>query len=323
MVSRIFHSKTEADFTVGCLETFRFQYANNPIYQEYVNLLGVKVDDITHPEQIPFLPISFFKTHQVYCGSRDPEIIFLSSGTTGAEQSRHPVNSLALYEESFIGGFSHFYGDPSHFCFLCLLPSYLERQGSSLVYMADHLIRISRYKQSGFYLHDLKALAAQLQENIKDGVPTILLGVSYALLDLAEQFPANLNPVIVMETGGMKGKRSEKTKQELHQILSEAFHLPAIHSEYGMTELLSQAYSKGEGLFETPPWMQVLVRDPYDPFTFLSNEKTGGINIIDLANTYSCSFIQTDDLGKLHQNGQFEIQGRMEATDIRGCNLLL
>lgn len=323
MVNNIFDIQSEAAFSLCCLEAFQFQYQNNPVYQQYVNLLGVKVDEISHPEQIPFLPISLFKTHDVYAGSRDPEITFLSSGTTGTVSSRHPVASLSLYEESFTSGFMHFYGDPADYCFLCLLPSYLERQGSSLVYMADQLIQKSRYGESGFYLHNLEALAEQLQTNIEKKTPTILLGVSYALLDLAEQFPADLNPVIVMETGGMKGQRKEQTKKELHQILKEAFSLRSIHSEYGMTELLSQAYSKGEGIFEAPPWMRMLIRDPYDPMSYLNAGTPGGINIIDLANRYSCSFIQTDDIGRIQEDHTFEIMGRLQSTDIRGCNLLI
>lgn len=305
------------------METFRFQYQHNPVYQEYVNLLGVEINKINSPEQIPFLPISFFKSHHVFSGYQDPEITFLSSGTTETTPSRHPVSSLERYEQSFTQGFERFYGTPDDYCFLCLLPSYLERQGSSLVFMADRFIKKSRYKESGFYLHNLQELADQLQQNIRHQTPTILLGVSYALLDLAEQYPADLHPVIVMETGGMKGQRQEQTKEQLHQILKAAFKVPAIHAEYGMTELLSQAYAKADGRFLTPPWMKIMIRDAYDPMSFVPVGKAGGINIIDLANQHSCSFIQTDDRGKINPDGSFEVLGRLEATDIRGCNLLI
>lgn len=315
--------RPDAAFHTAALETFRFQYLHNPVYNEYVNLLGVAADGVSHPEQIPFLPVSFFKTHHVYAGSRDPEITFLSSGTTTAAPSRHPVASLEGYEESFTRGFEQFYGNPQDWCFLCLLPGYLERPDSSLIYMAKRLIQTSRYPESGFYLRNLGELADRLQQCIQQRIPTLLLGVSYALLDLAEQHPANLEQVIVMETGGMKGERPELSKSELHGLLKQAFQVSQIHSEYGMTELLSQAWSDGDGKFRTPPWMEILIRDPYDPFTFNPSGASGGINIIDLANRYSCSFIQTDDLGRKNPDGSFEVLGRLPNSDIRGCNLLL
>ncbi|MCK5820281.1 MAG: acyltransferase [Bacteroidales bacterium] len=311
------------EFENACIETFRFQYKHTAIYREYVDLLGVNIKGVKHFNQIPFLPISFFKTQQVINDEKDAEIVFHSSGTTGMSASRHLVADIELYRRSFTRGFEFFYGSPGDYCFLALLPSYLERQGSSLIFMMDDLIKMSGFSQSGFYLNNLKELSSVLVANTKSSIPTILLGVSYALLDLAELHPMDLSGVIVMETGGMKGKRPEISKDKLHTILCNAFNLREVHSEYGMTELLSQAYSQAHGRFLTPPWMKIRIRDPYDPLAYFGSGKAGGINIIDLANKYSCSFIQTEDLGKLNEDGSFQVLGRLEASDIRGCNLLL
>jgi phenylacetate-coenzyme A ligase PaaK-like adenylate-forming protein len=281
-------------------------------------------ETVTTIHDIPFLPIEFFKQQTIYSFSQEPEIIFTSSGTTGSITSRHPVAKLSLYQESFLRAFRHFYGDEKEWTILALLPSYLEREGSSLVVMADELIRRSKHEESGFYLRNYSELAQQLTAlSQQPERKVLLLGVTYALLDLAEQFPQPLQHIVVMETGGMKGKRKEMVREELHHTLKTAFNIPAIHSEYGMTELLSQVYSKGNGIFETPPWMRILIREMNDPLTYVEQGKTGGINIIDLANKYSCSFLATSDLGKQHNQNQFEILGRFDFSDVRGCNLMV
>lgn len=251
------------------------------------------------------------------------QIIFTSSGTTGAKTSQHVVTDISLYEKSFLKAFEHFYGPVSHYCILALLPAYLEREGSSLVYMVDSLITKSRHSNSGFYLNNLDDLKKQLMLLQKKGQKTLLIGVSFALLDLAETMRFPLKNTIVMETGGMKGRRREMIRSELHQILKNAFGVEQIHSEYGMTELLSQGYSKGHGIFNCPPWMKVLIRDTEDPLSIQKSGKNGGINIIDLANLNSCPFIATQDLGKVHPNGSFEVLGRFDHSDIRGCNLMV
>lgn len=315
MIANIFNINSQTDFDKACKRAFDYQYQNISIYQQYVDL--IKQDGI------PFLPISFFKTHKIIADNQTPEISFSSSGTSGMSQSIHPVADLKVYQHSFMTSFKQFYGSPENYSILALLPSYLEREGSSLILMADELISKSKNQSSGFYLDEYQLLSEVLRTNQSNKIPTILLGVSYALLDLAEQFPQNLSSVIIMETGGMKGNRPEILKSQLHQELCNAFHVNTIHSEYGMTELLSQAYSKGNGKFFTPPWMKIQIRDIYDPFREVETGKTGGINIIDLANYYSCSFIQTDDLGKINPDGSFEILGRLNASDIRGCNLLV
>ncbi len=307
------------------LSLFRFQYAENPVYRNYCQLLRKDPAAIHTLTDIPFLPISLFKSHAVVCGTFTPECCFESSGTTGNQTSRHFVKELSLYEKSFLKGFTGQYGDPSRYCILALLPAYLERQHSSLVLMADRLIRASGHPRSGFYLHNQDELAACLQELEAAQQPTLLLGVTFALLDFAAAHPFPLKHTIVMETGGMKGRRAEMTREAVHEILSRAFHLQQIHSEYGMTELLSQAYSSGHGLFQCPPWMRVLVREEDDPFALSgSGEKirSGAANIIDLANVYSCAFIATDDAARLHPDGRFEILGRLDHSDIRGCSLL-
>lgn len=321
---KIFSIKSEEDFNETALEVFQFQYLNNIVYRNYVNYLKVSSSGINHFTKIPFLPIEFFKTQQVVCGETSAQTIcFTSSGTTGQITSKHYVNDSGIYETSFLKGFELFYGKPEEYCILALLPNYLERRGSSLVYMFDRLIKESKHPQSGFYLHNLDELIGTILDLKGKNQKTILLGVTYALLDLAEKGIELNENFIVMETGGMKGKRPEMLKQELHQVLKEKFKIASVQSEYGMTELLSQAYSKYDGLFECPPWMRVLVRDVNDPFSYVKTTRNGGINVIDLANIYSCSFIETKDLGRLNENNQFEIIGRFDNSDIRGCNLMI
>jgi phenylacetate-coenzyme A ligase PaaK-like adenylate-forming protein len=311
----------QLSFEEKALKVFHLQSNNCEPYKRYLNLLKIDINSITSIQDIPFLPIEFFKSHSIISNDNPIEKTFTSSGTTGQDVSQHHITDLSVYTESFIQGFEHFYGIAEDYRILALLPSYLEREGSSLVYMCNRLIENSQHQESGFYLHNLEDLAKILSQ--KSEKKTLLIGVSYALLDLAEQFPKQLENVIVMETGGMKGRRKEMIKSELHNVLKKAFQLNTIHSEYGMTELLSQAYSKSNGIFETPPWMKVIIRDTQDPFTILNHQQTGGINIIDLANINSCSFIATQDLGKTIDEYSFELKGRFELSDIRGCNLLI
>ncbi|SDQ08096.1 acyl transferase [Flagellimonas zhangzhouensis] len=320
---QIFSISSEAEFENLALKVFEFQYQKNAVYHSYCKLLNRNPNNVKEVFQIPFLPIQFFKSHSIISTQKDPDIIFESSGTTQSTTSKHLVPDVKIYEESFLKGFEQFYGPVEDYCILALLPAYLERQGSSLVYMVDDLVKRSKHPSSGFYLNNLHELHEKLMELEQKGTKTLLIGVSFALLDLAEQFPMKLKHTTIMETGGMKGRRKELIRAELHQILTQAFGVATIHSEYGMTELLSQAYSKGNGIFETPPWMKLVTRDTEDPLTLLDNGKTGGINIIDLANVYSCSFIATQDLGKIHTNKSFEIMGRFDNSDIRGCNLMV
>ena len=315
------HSPKE--FENLALKTFHYQVEKINIYKKFIHFLNIEPLNITSPDQIPFLPVEFFKNHKIISNPGNAQIIFYSSGTTGMQPAKHFISDLKLYEDSFLKGFKLFYGDPRSYCILALLPSYLEREGSSLVYMADKLIKLSGCPDSGFYLDNDKKLSEKLISLKKQKQKTILLGVSFALLDLAERFPMDLSGVTIMETGGMKGKRKELTRHELHHILKNSFKVDSIHSEYGMTELLSQAYSKGDGIYFTPPWMKVLIKDPYDPLKTLDQGNTGLINIIDLANQNSCSFISTSDLGRTHSDGSFEILGRMDKSDIRGCNLMV
>lgn len=308
-------------FEQRAMEVFRQQYATNEVYRSFAQALGIEF--VQQMNQIPFLPVEFFKNHPIICGNASPEIIFESSSTTGNIPSKHLVKSADLYQVSFLESFNIFYGSPADYRILALLPSYLERKGSSLVYMMDRLIKESGHPESGFYLHNLSELASTISKLEKQGVKSLLLGVSFALLDFAEAFPMPLKNTIIMETGGMKGKREEITREELHRVLKEAFSLQKIHSEYGMTELLSQAYSTGNGIFRCPPWMKVVVRDPYDPFHFLPAGSTGVINIIDLANYWSCSFLATSDLGRSFEDGSFEVLGRMDHAELRGCNLMV
>ncbi|MCA6361597.1 MAG: acyl transferase [Bacteroidetes bacterium] len=314
---------TAADYDALTLRVFRHQAQHVAVYREFVQLLGITPENVTSPAQIPYLPASLYKTHRILEDGLQPQQIFTSSGTTGQITSQHFVADVSLYEESFMRSFELFYGDIQNYVVLALLPSYLEREGSSLVYMADALIKRSNRPESGFYLHNLAELAALLRQLSQAAQPVLLLGVTYALLDLAEQFPQPLPHTIIMETGGMKGKRREMIREEVHETLCSAFSVAHIHSEYGMTELLSQAYSKGDGIFYCPPWMRIHIREMNDPLSTAGFGKTGGVCITDLANLHSCSFIATQDLGKLHENGSFEILGRFDHSDVRGCNLMV
>lgn len=319
----IFTLSTEQEFNRLALSIFRFQYQNNEVYRSFVNSLNVKTEAIEQYSRIPFLPIEFFKTRDVLCNvKKDDFIVFTSSSTTSQTPSRHIVSDIGVYEQSFLKGFEQFYGKPSNLVILALLPNYLERKGSSLVYMFDKLIKLSNNAMSGFFLEDDK-LTGILQDLKQQNKKTLLIGVTYALLDLAEKGITLNDNFIIMETGGMKGRREELLKEELHQILKAKLGVSTIHSEYGMTELLSQAYSKGEGVFECPPWMKVLVRDIDDPLSYVKENKTGGINVIDLANINSCSFIATQDLGRIKSGNKFELMGRFDNSDIRGCNLMI
>jgi len=320
---RIFDISNEQEFEVLALEIFRYQSHANPVYSEYIKLLGISPGSVNKIDEIPFLPVGFFRDHKVISGGAKPEIVFESSGTTSTVASRHYVADKELYRESFLKGFELFYGIPEDYCILALLPSYLEREHSSLVYMTGELIRMSGHPDSDFYLDNIDSLVGKLRDLEKSGEKSILLGVSFALADLADNHPMKLQNTIIMETGGMKGRRKEMTREELHGILTEGFGISSIHSEYGMTELLSQAWSKSEGVFRCPPWMKIIIRDPYDPLSVLDRESSGGINIIDLANIHSCSFIATQDIGRLNRAGDFEILGRFDDSDIRGCNLLV
>jgi hypothetical protein len=319
----IFRIGNTSEFNSIALEAFNYQYNKNLIYKEFSDLLGKNPITVNNAWEIPFLPIEFFRTEKIFIGDHKPTIVFSSSGTTGMQASKHHINDLAIYIKSFRLGFKHFYGNIKDYCILALLPSYLEREGSSLIYMVNDLIQESKHPDSGFYLNNLKELAHKLQILDNSGSKILLIGVSFALLDLAEQFPLQLKNTIVMETGGMKGRRKEMIRTELHSKLKTGFGLHVIHSEYGMTELLSQAYSAGNGIFYGPPWMKILVRDTEDPLSLQPHGKTGGINIIDLANIHSCCFLATQDLGKLHDDGGFEILGRFDNADIRGCNLMV
>jgi phenylacetate-coenzyme A ligase PaaK-like adenylate-forming protein len=322
--SRVFNINSHAQFLTAALELFDYQYNNNVIYRSFLDSLGRNPKTVKTISEIPFLPVEFFRNQKIVSGELPVEMIFRSSGTTGFTPGSHYVNDLTLYEESFLKSFTRFYGDPGDYLFLALLPSYTERGGSSLVYMVDKLIKISRHKSSGFYRDNTEELLAVISSAKKEKQKILLLGVSHALLDLAEKYSPDLSDVIVMETGGMKGRRKELTREELHMILKGKFNLQAIHSEYGMTELMSQAYSQGEGIFYTPPWMKIVIRDPHDPLSIYAEPgKSGGISIIDLANIDSCAFIAAGDLGKLHNDGGFEVSGRFDSSDIRGCNLLI
>ena len=320
--SSIFEINSEEQFNEIALRIYEFQKKNIPVYGEFVQHLNIK-NTINHYRQIPFLPIEFFKTHKII-NPEDPfDIIFSSSGTTGTKTSKHFVKDLSWYVESYRKAFTQFYGSPENLCIIALLPNYLEREGSSLIYMVEDLIHLSKHPDSGFLLYEHDILFNKLNRLKASGQKTVLIGVTYALLDFIERYPIEFPELIVMETGGMKGKRKEMVREELHQQLSAGFGVSSIHSEYGMTELLSQGYSFGNGIFESPNWMKILTRDINDPFTILEDNKTGGINVIDLANIYSCSFIATQDLGKVHSSNTFEVLGRFDNSDIRGCNLLI
>jgi phenylacetate-coenzyme A ligase PaaK-like adenylate-forming protein len=318
----IFELKNSDEFQAKALEVFAYQYRNNSVYRKFCSLLGKSQDNVTHLKDIPFLPIDFFKSKKIVPASTTPKTIFTSSGTTGSVTSKHYVLDPKIYEDSYTKAFELFYGDVTNYCVLALLPSYLERKGSSLIYMVDDLIKKSKHPESGFYLNDIDLLKKKIQALDGKGTKILLIGVSFALLDMAEKDSLQLKHTTVMETGGMKGRRKEMIREELHGILKQGFGVDHIHSEYGMTELLSQGYSNGEGIFYSPPWMKILVRDPQDPMTYLAPGKTGGVNVIDLANIHSCSFIATQDLGKVYPDGSFEILGRFDNSDIRGCNLM-
>lgn len=319
----IFKIQTQEEFEAVSLEVFKFQFENNRVYRSFCDLQYIYSTDVKCLEDIPFLPIQFFKSHEVLSSSSPIDQVFTSSGTTGDLTSKHLVTDITLYQESFRRTFTQFYGPVEDYVVLALLPSYLEREGSSLIYMVEDLIKQSHHAESGFYLHNLPDLKDILINLDNQDKKVLLIGVSFALLDLVESYQFELKNTIIMETGGMKGRRKELVREELHAILKHGFGVQGIHSEYGMTELLSQAYSKNHGIFECPKWMQVLTRDPEDPREILPNYRTGGINVIDLANVNSCAFIATQDLGKTHDNKRFEIVGRFDHSDIRGCNLMV
>lgn len=319
----IFTISNQKQFEKIALKVFRFQYENNMVYREFCELLKVEKGSVKSLQQIPFLPIQFFKSHIVVSKSDAIQETFTSSGTTGISTSKHLITDITKYQESYRNAFSEFYGNIEDYAILALLPSYLERNGSSLIYMVTDLIELSNNENSGFYLNNYDDLISKLSELDAGGQNVILIGVTYALLDLIEKQKFQLKNTIIMETGGMKGKRKELIREELHQILCDGFGVSSIHSEYGMTELLSQAYSLGNGIFECPNWMNILIRDTEDALTYISSGKTGGINVIDLANINSCSFIATQDLGKKYPNNSFEVLGRFDNSDIRGCNLMV
>ncbi|MDB9732256.1 acyl transferase [Polaribacter sp.] len=323
METSIFNIQNKQEFKALSLAVFKHQFKNNKVYRSFCDLLFVHPSSISTIEEIPFLPIQFFKSREVLSSLAEVQEIFTSSGTTGSITSKHLVTDITLYKESYLKGFAHFYGNIEEYTILALLPNYLEREGSSLVFMVADLIQKSKKPESGFYLDNMQELAKKLIELDKTGQKTLLIGVSFALLDLIEMQQFNLKNTIIMETGGMKGRRKELVREELHAILKNGFGVTEIHSEYGMTELLSQGYSKENGIFETPPWMKILTRDTEDALSINASGKNGGINVIDLANYNSCSFIATQDLGKVHENGTFEIIGRFDNSDIRGCNLMV
>jgi phenylacetate-coenzyme A ligase PaaK-like adenylate-forming protein len=323
MNTTIFNIQTEQEFTKAALEVFKYQFTNNKVYRSFCDLLYKHPSDVKNITDIPFLPIQFFKSRKVISSLEEAQEIFTSSGTTGSVVSKHFVTDINVYKESYLKGFHHFYGNIEEYTVLALLPNYLERKGSSLVYMVDDLIKKSKNSDSGFYLNNLSELAQKLIELDNKGQKVLLIGVSFALLDLIEMHKFTLSNTIIMETGGMKGKRKELIREELHTILQEGFGVSTIHSEYGMTELLSQGYSKGNGVFNTPPWMKILTRDTEEALTVQQQGKTGGINVIDLANYNSCSFIATQDLGKVNLDATFEVIGRFDNSDIRGCNLMV
>jgi hypothetical protein len=319
----IFSISNHKQFEKIALKVFHFQYDNNLVYREFCQHLNIEKQHVKSLLQIPFLPIQFFKSHEVVTGNNPIKSTFTSSGTTGLATSKHLLADLSLYESSYRQAFSQFYGNIEDYVVLALLPSYLEREGSSLIYMVNDLIESSQNSDSGFYLHNYNELITKLIALDQSGQNVILIGVTYALLDLIEKQKFQLQNTIIMETGGMKGKRKELIREELHELLCRGFGVATIHSEYGMTELLSQAYSLGNGVFECPPWMQILIRDTEDALHYVAEGKTGGINVIDLANLNSCSFIATQDLGKKNPNATFEVLGRFDNSDIRGCNLMV
>jgi phenylacetate-coenzyme A ligase PaaK-like adenylate-forming protein len=322
--NQLFSIQNEADFLNMALLIFRYQYEKCEIYRRYVNMLRCDVNKIDCLEKIPFLPIEFFKTHQIIADGHSPQLIFISSGTTGQQTSTHYIADKTLYEESFLRCFEHFVGKPEEFVILGLLPSYLECQNSSLVYMVNELIKRTKNTDSGFYLYNLETFARKLQKLSVKNQKIIVFGVGFALLDVVEKYQFDLKNILIFETGGMKGRKKEIAREELHRTLSKGFGVDIIYSEYGMTELLSQAYSINGESFHCPPWMKILLRDMQDPLSIVPHaDKRGGINVIDLANLYSCSFIATQDVGKYRNDGSFEVLGRFNYSDIRGCNMLV
>lgn len=322
IANKIFEISSEKEFEQTALQLFGHQYQNNLVYRTFCDYLDKNPSNVNQLFEIPFLPIEFFKSHKVVSSEKKPLLCFESSGTTGTETSKHYVVEPSLYKKSFLLGFERCYGKLDELCLLALLPSYLERQGSSLVFMVEELIKRTGHADSGFYLYNHRELHQKLQKLEANKTKSLLIGVSFALLDFAEKYPQPLKHTTIMETGGMKGRRKELIREELHRLLKTAFGVSGIHSEYGMTELLSQAYSKGGGRFEAPPWMKILIRDTEDPLHYPLFGKTGGVNVIDLANIDSCAFIATQDLGKTSQDGSFEILGRFDHSDVRGCNLM-
>lgn len=323
MQKDIFNIQTPQDFKDCALRVFKHQFENNSVYRSFCDLLYIHPSDVNDISKIPFLPIQFFKSHSVISSKDNIQETFTSSGTTQSITSKHLITDLSWYKKSYLNGFAHFYGNVEEYAILALLPNYLERNGSSLIYMVDDLIKKSKNPESGFYLNNWGDLSQNLKNLDKKGQKTLLIGVSFALLDVIEKAQFELKNTIIMETGGMKGRRKEMTRFELHEVLGKGFGVSEIHSEYGMTELLSQGYSKGKGVFTCPPWMKILTRDTEDALTIQSPNRTGGVNVIDLANYNSCSFIATQDLGRVYENGQFEIIGRFDHSDIRGCNLMV
>ena len=323
MQNAVFNIQNQSDFKTCALQVFRHQFKNNAVYRSFCDLLYIHSSDVKEVEEIPFLPIQFFKSHAVLSSTQAVKETFTSSGTTGSSVSKHMVTDVSWYTKSYTKGFEHFYGPIEDFTVLGLLPNYLERDGSSLIYMVDDFIKKSNNPASGFYLNNLTELSKTLIELDKKGEKVLLIGVAFALLDLIESQQFKLQNTIIMETGGMKGRRKEIIRNELHEILCAGFGVSKIYSEYGMTELLSQGYSSGDGVFDCPPWMKILARDTEDALTMVGANKTGGLNVIDLANYNSCSFIATQDLGKVDNNGSFEVLGRFDHSDIRGCNLMI
>ena len=319
LIQSIFEPMSPEVFNETAIKIFLYQYENNQIYHKYVDYLAIQPNKIIHYSEIPFLPISFFKTHKIISGENNPVKTFKSSGTTGQEQSCHYITDLNLYDKSLLNGFNYFYGDITEYCIIAVLPSY--HKDSSLIYMSSKLIEMTGRKESGFY-NDYDEVIKLLSELNEKKIKTILIGVSYALLEMAEKYSCSLYDTIIMETGGMKGRKKEMIREELHSVLKKSFKINSIHSEYGMTELLSQAYSFSNGIFRCPPWMKVLIREMNDPLSIIGTNKSGGINVIDFANINSCSFIATDDTGFLNEDSSFEVTGRIDFSDIRGCNLL-
>lgn len=323
LIETIFNIKGSSDFETTAIAVFKYQYQNCHVYKAFCDALNCNPPGVTKLEDIPFMPVNLFRKHKVYCSPKSPELCFHSSTTTGSVPSKHFVADSEIYDISVEHCFRLFFGDTRKYCFLALLPGYLERENSSLVYMVKRLMKLSANEKNGFYLYDHKKLKNVIEKLSDEGEKIILIGVSHALLEFAEKFPVNLNNAIVMETGGMKGRRKEIVRQELHNILKDAFGVNEVASEYGMTELLSQAYALSAGKFKTPPWMRVFPREINDPLTNVETGKTGVINIIDLANVYSCSFIASQDIGKQNHYNAFEVLGRLDNSEIRGCNLMI